>query len=605
VVVTVCSGTGCLTCGSSELFDALHKEIMKQGLYERVELRKTGCHGFCERGPVTVIHPREICYFQMKPADVPEVIEKTLIGDEIVERLTYEDPQTGKRIANLTDIPFYKYQQRILLLNNAVVNASDIRDYIAIGGYSALAKVLTEMKPEEVIKVVKDANLRGRGGGGFPAGVKWETTRRAPGESKYVIVNGDEGDPGAYMDRSLLEGNPHGVLEGLIIGGYAIGAHEGFFYVRQEYPLALKNTQRALEQAEQYGLLGERILGTEFHFNVRIHRGAGAFVSGESSALMNAIEGHVGEPRPKYIHTSEKGLWNSPSCLNNVETWANVPFIINKGASWFRSMGTKGSSGTKVFSLVGKINNTGLVEVPMGISLRDIVFKIGGGIPKGRKFKAVQTGGPSGGVLPESLLDLPVDFDELTKAGSMMGSGGMIVMDEDTCMVDTARYYVDFLAHESCGKCIPCREGLRQMLLILNDITSGRGKEEDLDLLEELSETMKEASLCALGQSAPNPVMSTLRHFRDEYEAHIKEKRCPAGVCKELIRFDIDQEKCKGCGLCFKNCPVDAIYEKGKKHFFIDHAKCIKCGACYAVCPDKFSAVIRSSGTAQPAAVAA
>ena len=605
MVVTLCSGTGCLTCGSSELFDALHKGIMKQGLYDRIDLRRTGCHGFCERGPVTVIHPKETCYLQMKPADVPEFIEKTLIGDEIVERLTYEDPQTGKRIANLTDIPFYKHQKRILLENNAVVDPSDIRDYIAIGGYSALAKVLTKMKPEEVIEVIKEANLRGRGGGGFPAGVKWETTRRAPGEPKYVIVNGDEGDPGAYMDRSLLEGNPHGVLEGLIIGAYAIGAHEGFFYVRQEYPLALKNTQRALEQAAQYGLLGEKILGTDFHFNVHIHRGAGAFVSGESSALMTAIEGHVGEPRPKYIHTSEKGLWDRPSCLNNVETWANVPFIINKGAAWFKRMGTKGSSGTKVFSLVGKINNTGLVEVPMGISLRDIVFKIGGGIPKGRKFKAVQTGGPSGGVLPESLLDLPVDFDELTKAGSMMGSGGMIVMDEDTCMVDTARYYVDFLAHESCGKCIPCREGLRQMLFILNDITSGKGKEGDLELLEELSETMKEASLCALGQSASNPVMSTLQHFRDEYEAHIKEKRCPAGVCKDLIRFDIDQEKCKGCGLCLKNCPVNAVYEKGKKRFFIDHDKCIKCGACYAVCPDKFSAVIRSSGNAQPAAVAA
>jgi len=605
VVVTVCSGTGCLTCGSSELFEAMHKGIMKQGLYDRVDLRRTGCHGFCERGPVTVIHPKETCYLQMKPADVPEFIEKTLIGDEIVDRLTYEDPQTGKRIANLTDIPFYKYQKRILLENNAVVDPSDIRDYIAIGGYSALAKVLTKMKPEEVIEVIKESNLRGRGGGGFPAGVKWETTRQAPGEPKYVIVNGDEGDPGAYMDRSLLEGNPHGVLEGLIIGAYAIGAHEGFFYVRQEYPLALKNTQRALEQAAQYGLLGEKILGTDFHFNVHIHRGAGAFVSGESSALMTAIEGHVGEPRPKYIHTSEKGLWDRPSCLNNVETWANVPFIINKGAAWFKKMGTKGSSGTKVFSLVGKINNTGLVEVPMGISLRDIVFKIGGGIPKGRKFKAVQTGGPSGGVLPESLLDLPVDFDELTKAGSMMGSGGMIVMDEDTCMVDTARYYVDFLAHESCGKCIPCREGLRQMLFILNDITSGQGKEGDLDLLEELSETMKEASLCALGQSAPNPVLSTLQHFRDEYEAHIKEKRCPAGVCKDLIRFDIDQEKCKGCGLCLKNCPVNAVYEKGKKRFFIDHDKCIKCGACYAVCPDKFSAVIRSSGNAQPAAVAA
>jgi NADH-quinone oxidoreductase subunit F len=420
-----------------------------------------------------------------------------------------------------------------------------------------------------------------------------------------VIVNGDEGDPGAYMDRSLLEGNPHSVLEGLIIGAYAIGAKEGFVYVRQEYPFALKNTQRALDQAIEYGLLGEDILGTGFHLDVRIHRGAGAFVSGESTALMNAIEGCVGEPRTKYIHTSEKGLWDKPSCLNNVETWANVPFIINKGSSWFKSMGTPGSSGTKVFSLVGKVINTGLVEVPMGMSLRDIVFKIGGGVPHGRKFKAVQTGGPSGGVLPEKLLDLPVDFDELTKAGSMMGSGGMIVMDDETCMVDTARYYVDFLAHESCGKCVPCREGLRQMLLVLNGITSGRGEEGDIDLLEDLSATLKEASLCALGQSASNPVMSTLKHFRDEYEAHIKEKRCPAGVCKDLITFSIDPEKCKGCGLCKKNCPVGAVYEKAKKLFSIDEDKCIKCGACYLACPDKFSAVIKTSGNRRPSVLAA
>ncbi|MBN1104235.1 MAG: 4Fe-4S binding protein [Deltaproteobacteria bacterium] len=605
ISITICSGTGCLTCGSADLASAFHKEIMKQGLYETVELRRSGCHGFCERGPVTIILPQKICYLQMKPKDVAEVVTKTIQGNEVVDRLVYHDPATGEKAVHVDDIPFYKHQMRFLLANNAVIDPSDIHDYIGIGGYSALAKALTKLTEQEVIETVKEANLRGRGGGGFPAGVKWETTRHAPGDPKYVIVNGDEGDPGAYMDRSLLEGNPHGVLEGLIIGGYAIGAHEGFFYVRQEYPLALKNTQRAIEQAREYGLLGENILGSGFDFDVRIHRGAGAFVSGESSALMNAIEGHVGEPRPKYIHTSEKGIWDRPSCLNNVETWANVPFIINNGSSWFRGMGTKGSSGTKVFSLVGKVNNTGLVEVPMGIPLRDIIFKIGGGIRGGRKFKAVQTGGPSGGVLPEALLDIPVDFDELTKAGSMMGSGGMIVMDEDTCMVDTARYYVDFLAHESCGKCAPCREGLRQMLLILNDITSGRGREGDIELLQELSEVMKEASLCALGQSAANPVLSTIKHFRAEYEAHIREGRCPARVCKGLIRYSIDEDKCKGCGLCKKNCPADAVTEVEKKRFVIDQEKCIRCGACFAVCPDKFSAVIKTSEGREPAAVAA
>ena len=605
LAITVCSGTGCFTCGSTSLLDALHKEILRQGLDERVELRKTGCHGFCQRGPVTVLLPQKICYLQMKPEDVPEVISKTIVENQVVERLIYQDPQTGERIAHVDDIPFYKHQTRILLANNTVIDPCDIRDYIGIGGYSALAKVLTHMTPREVILTIKEANLRGRGGGGFPTGVKWESTWRAPDEPKYVIVNGDEGDPGAYMDRSLLEGNPHGVIEGLIIGAYAMGAHEGFIYVRQEYPLALQNTQRALDQAMECGFLGENILGTGFHFGVKIHRGAGAFVSGESSALMNAIEGHVGEPRPKYVHTSEKGVWGSPSCLNNVETWANVPFIINRLPSWFKSMGTKESSGTKVFSLVGKINNTGLVEVPMGISLRDIVFKIGGGVPKGRKFKAVQTGGPSGGVLPESLLDLPVDYDELTKVGSMMGSGGMIVMDDETCMVDTARYYIDFLAHESCGKCVPCREGLRQMLLILNDITSGKGKEGDIELLEELSETLQEASLCALGQSAPNPVLSTIRHFRDEYEAHIREGRCPAGVCKDLINFYIDPDKCKGCGLCKKNCPAGAVFEREKRLFYIDETKCIKCGGCYSACPDKFSAVIKMSGPSRPTAYAA
>ena len=593
--ISVCSETGCLTCGSAKLADAFELEIQKQGLSETVALRRSACLGFCERGPVSIILPQRICYFRVTQDDVSEIVAKTIAGNEIVERLVYQDTQTGEMFPHVDDIPFYKHQKRVLLANNAAINSADICDYLALGGYSALAKVLTEMGQQDIINIIKDANLRGRGGGGFPAGAKWETTRNAPGDSKYVIVNGDEGDPGAFMDRSFLEGNPHGVIEGLIIGGYAIGAHVGFFYIRQEYPLALHNTQFAIEQARMCGLLGKNILGTGFDFDVRIHRGAGAFVSGESSALMNAIEGHVGEPRPKYIHTSVKGVWDKPSCLNNVETWANVPFIINNGAQWFKGMGTEGSAGTKVFSLVGKVNNTGLVEVPMGIPLREIIFNIGGGVPKGKKFKAVQTGGPSGGVLPESLLDLPVDFDALKKAGSMMGSGGMIVMDEDTCMVDTARYYIEFLAHESCGKCIPCREGLRQMLLILNDITSGNGREGDIELLEELSETLQEASMCALGQSAPNPVMSTIRHFRDEYQAHIREKRCPARVCKELITYQIDQEKCKGCGLCMKNCPGEAIIQIGKKQFVIDEKKCIKCGSCLTACPEKFSAVVKIS----------
>jgi NADH:ubiquinone oxidoreductase subunit F (NADH-binding)/(2Fe-2S) ferredoxin/NAD-dependent dihydropyrimidine dehydrogenase PreA subunit len=591
--LAVCAGTGCRAYGAEELAESLENEIEKRGIGDKIGVRRTGCHGFCERGPLVVIQPSDACYLGAQPKNVPAIIDKLVSDDGSVDRLLYHDEESGKRLAHLNEIPFYKYQKRILLENNVLIDASDILDYIAVGGYSALAKALSGMTPEAVLNEVKEANLRGRGGGGFPAGRKWETTRDAEGEPKYVIVNADEGDPGAYMDRSLLEGNPHGVLEGLILGAYAIGSSEGFVYVRQEYPLARNHAGKALEQAREYGLLGKNILGTDFSFDVKIHRGAGAFVSGESSALMCAIEGRVGEPRPKYIHTSEKGIWNRPSCLNNVETWANVPHIINKGAQWFRGMGTEGSKGTKIFSLVGKVRNTGLVEVPMGITLRDIIFKIGGGVPKGKKFKAVQTGGPSGGVIPESLLDLPVDFDELTKVGSMMGSGGMIVMDENTCMVDTARYYTNFLAHESCGKCIPCREGLRQMLRILDNITSGWGEERDLDLLDELADFMEDASLCALGQSAPFPVRSTLKYFRNEYEEHIREKRCSAGVCPALIAYDIDQEKCEACGLCLRNCPVGAVNKSQDKIYTIIQEKCIKCGACFTVCPEKFMAVIK------------
>ncbi|MDD8012021.1 MAG: NADH-ubiquinone oxidoreductase-F iron-sulfur binding region domain-containing protein, partial [Acidobacteriota bacterium] len=496
--VTICQGTGCLACGGDKVHEAFAAEIRKQGIEGKVDIRRTGCHGFCERGPLVVVFPREICYLKVTPADVPEIVTETLIGNKVVDRLVYKG-EDGKKIIHEGDIPFYKHQNRILLGTNRLVDPTRIEDYIALGGYSALGKSLFVMTPEEVLDEVKKSGLRGRGGAGFPTGTKWETTRNAPGEPKYVIVNADEGDPGAYMNRSILEGNPHSVIEGLIIGAYAIGAHQGFVYVRQEYPLAVANLTVALDQARELGLLGDHILGSEFSFDVAIHRGAGAFVSGESSALMTAIEGRVGEPRLKYIRTAVSGLWEKPTNLNNVETWANVPAIINKGAAWFNGIGTKGSKGTKIFSLVGKVKNTGLVEVPMGTTLRRVIFDIGGGIPGDKKFKAVQTGGPSGGCIPAKYLDMPVDFEELDKVGSMMGSGGMIVMDEDTCMVDTARYFVKFLSEESCGKCVPCREGLKRMLIILTNICAGKGREGDIELLEELGEFMTDASLCALG----------------------------------------------------------------------------------------------------------
>ena len=600
--VTICSGTGCQAYGSEVVYQAFVREIQKNGLREKVDMRRTGCHGFCERGTLVVIFPEEICYLRVRPEDVPEIVTRTLLENELVDRLLYED-SSGKKIVREGEIPFYKHQSRIVFGNNRLIDPRQIDDYIALGGYSALAKALSGMTPEQVLGEVKKANLRGRGGGGFPAGIKWETTRNAPGEIKYVIVNADEGDPGAYMDRSLLEGNPHSVLEGLIIGAYAMGSHQGFVYVRQEYPIAVKNLSVALAQAEELGLLGSNILGSGFDFEVKVHRGAGAFVSGESSALMTAIEGKVGEPRPKYIRTAVSGVWEKPSNLNNVETWATVPLIISRGAEWFTSIGTKGSKGTKIFSLVGKVNNTGLVEVPMGMTLREVIFDIGGGIPNGRKFKAVQTGGPSGGVIPEKLLDLPVDFDELAKVGSMMGSGGMIVMDEDTCMVDIARYFLNFLAGESCGKCLPCREGIYQMLKILNRICEGKGKEGDIELLEEISEVVRDASLCALGQTSPNPVLSTLRYFRDEYEAHIKEKRCPAGVCKALISYYIEPEKCKACMICLRNCPAEAIIGGKNLVHVIDQDKCTKCGTCFEMCPTRFSAVKKLSGVKVPEAV--
>ncbi len=598
--ITLCSGSACHATGSGDVAKSIEAEIQVQGLSGQVDFRRTGCHGFCEKGPIIVIHPEEICYFQIEPKDVPEIVGQTIKAKKIVDRLLYTDPQTGKKIVHEKDIPFYKYQERIVFGSNGSIDPKSIEDYLAIGGYSALSKALSSMKAEEVLAEVKKANLRGRGGGGFPAGRKWEGSRDAPDNPKYVIVNADEGDPGAYMDRSLLEGNPHCVLEGLTLGAYAVGAHEGYIYVRQEYPLAVENVHIAIRMAEEYGLLGKNILGSGFDFVVKVHQGAGAFVCGESTALMTALEGRVGEPRPKYVRSNIKGLWGKPSVLNNVETWANVPLIINKGADWFTGIGTEKSKGTKIFSVVGKITNTGLVEVPMGMPLKDIIYKIGGGIPGGKKFKAVQTGGPSGGCIPESLLDLPVGFDELSQAGSMMGSGGMIVMDEDTCLVDVARYFIAFLTDESCGKCVPCREGLRQMLKVLTNITEGKGKEGDIELLEDLAETAREASLCALGTSAPNPFLSTVRYFRDEYEAHIRDKRCPALSCKKLTAFYIDPEKCSACGICLRKCPVEAIDGGKKMIHIVDQETCTRCGTCFEVCPERFSAVRKISGEPVP-----
>ncbi|RZN67157.1 MAG: NADH-quinone oxidoreductase subunit NuoF [Candidatus Methanolliviera hydrocarbonicum] len=598
--LAICAGTGCLALGARNVIGAFKEELKKWGLEKEIEIKDTGCRGFCEKGTNVAIYPEGIYYLQVQPSDVPEIVEKTLIEKKIVKRLLYTDPLTAEKAIHEREIPFYKHQMRHLIGNNIKIDPKNIEDYIALGGYSALAKVLSEMTPEEVIEEIKRANLRGRGGGGFPAGIKWESTRNAAGEPKYVIVNCDEGDPGAFMDRALMESNPHCVLEGLIIGAYAIGSHKGFIYIRLEYPLALQNTNIALDQAREYGLLGKNILGSDFDFDVKVYRGAGAFVSGESTALMRAIEGKVGEPRPKYVHTSESGVWNKPTNLNNVETWANVPLIIDKGADWFSYIGTEGSKGTKIFSLVGQVNNTGLVEVPMGITLRDIIYKIGGGAPPGKKIKGVQTGGPSGGIIPEQYLDSPVDFDELTKLGSMMGSGGMIVIDDDTCVVDLVRYFVDFLCDESCGKCLPCREGLKRMREILDDIVCGKGKEGDIEQLERIANVMKDTSLCALGKTAVNPVLSTIRYFRDEYEAHIKGKKCPALACKALISYYIEPERCIACLRCFKNCPAGAIDGDKRRIHQIDQSKCITCGICLDVCPPKAGAVTRISGKPVP-----
>ena len=585
-IIAICGGTGCRASNSLGVKAAFQEELEKRNLQSDVVIKETGCHGLCEKGPIVIIRPEDIFYQTVQPKHVPDIVEKTIIAGEKVESILYRDLKTKERIIQEMDIPFYKNQKRIVFGHNGHIDPSSIEDYLGVGGYSALGKALYEMKPENILEEIDASGLRGRGGGGFPAGRKWRSCINAPSEdgTRYVICNADEGDPGAFMDRSVLEGNPHVVIEGMIIGSIAVGSHEGYVYVRAEYSLAVEHLTLALEQAEAYGLLGDNILGSGHSFRIHIVRGAGAFVCGESTALMASIEGKVGRPRAKYVHTVEKGLYEKPTVLNNVETWANVPHIINNGSAWYTGIGTEGSKGTKIFALVGKINNTGLVEVPMGITLREIIYDIGGGIPKKKKFKAVQTGGPSGGCIPDSMLDLPVDYDELKKVGSMMGSGGMIVMDEDTCMVDVARYFTNFLRGESCGKCVACREGVNRMWEILERICKGEGKEEDIDVLEEMGEYLQDSALCALGSTAANPVLTTLKYFKEEYLLHINEKYCPAGVCKDLFQFEIDPDACTGCGACKKKCPVDAISGEKKSVHEIDPSLCIKSGECYMTC---------------------
>jgi NADH:ubiquinone oxidoreductase subunit F (NADH-binding)/(2Fe-2S) ferredoxin len=601
--ISVCAGAGCLATGARKVIDAFSAEIEKEGLEKEVCVKGTGCPGFCERGPIVVIDPEQTCYLQVTPQDVSEIVSETVKQNKVVDRLLYSNAANNEKATREADIPFYKHQERNIIGNNIKIDPKCIDDYLALGGYSALAKALFQMSPELVVEEVKKSGLRGRGGGGFPTGIKWEAARRAPSDTKYVIVNADEGDPGAFMDRAVLEGNPHSILEGLIIGAYAMGSHEGYIYVRQEYPLALENVGVAIKQAREYGFLGRNILGSNFDFDIKVHRGAGAFVCGEETALLLSLEGKPGEPRPRPPYPATSGLWGKPTNINNVETWANVPLIVNNGADWFNQFGTAKSKGTKIFSLVGKIKNTGLVEVPMGATLRDIIYKIGDGIPGGKKFKAIQTGGPAGGCIPEEHLDIPVDFDELIKVGAIMGSGGMIVMDEDTCMVDVARYFLNFLTQESCGKCSPCREGVKQMHRILTNITEGRGKEGDIELLEELAMSTGSASLCALGRSAPNPVLSTLRYFRHEYETHIKEKRCPSFTCQGLVTYHIDPAKCGACRICERECSSQAIMGGKNLIHIVDQTKCNACGTCFEVCPTKFGAVIRISGEPAPARI--
>ena len=589
--VLVCGGTGCTSSGSQRIIDRLEKEIAANGLSEEVGVVKTGCFGLCALGPIMIVYPEGTFYSMVQEDDIPEIVAEHLLKGRVVTRLLYDETTKADEIIPLNETNFYKKQHRVALRNCGVINPENIEEYIGTGGYEALGIVLTEKTPEDVIQILLDSGLRGRGGAGFPTGLKWKFAAQNDADQKYVCCNADEGDPGAFMDRSILEGDPHAVLEAMTIAGYAIGASQGYIYVRAEYPIAVKRLEIAIGQAREYGLLGENIFDSGFNFDIELRLGAGAFVCGEETALMTSIEGNRGEPRPRPPFPALKGLFQKPTILNNVETYANIPQIIVNGPEWFASMGTEKSKGTKVFALGGKINNTGLVEVPMGTTLREIVEEIGGGIPNGKKFKAAQTGGPSGGCIPAEHLDVPIDYDNLKEIGSMMGSGGLIVMDEDTCMVDIAKFFLEFTVDESCGKCTPCRIGTRRMLEILEKITKGQAEMEDLDKLEELCSHLQTSSLCALGQTAPNPVLSTLRYFRDEYIAHIVDKKCPAGVCKELLHYRIDPDKCRGCTLCARTCPADAIIGRVKEVHMINPEKCVKCGACMEKC--RFGAIYK------------
>ena len=590
--VLVCGGTGCHSSGSADIIRRFNSELKEHGIEKEVKVVQTGCFGLCEVGPVVIVYPEGAFYSRIKVDDVPEIVAEHLVKGRIVKHLLYHDSiDEDEDIKSLDEVPFYQKQKRVALRNCGVINPENIDEYIAFDGYKALAKVLTEMTPEEVIETLKASGLRGRGGAGFPTGLKWEFTYKANGDKKYVACNADEGDPGAFMDRSILEGDPHSVIEAMTIAGYTVGADQGYIYVRAEYPIAVKRLTIAIAQAREYGLLGKNILGTDFSFDLELRLGAGAFVCGEETALMASVEGYRGEPRPRPPFPATKGLFGKPTLLNNVETYANIPQIILNGPEWLQSIGTEKSKGTKVFALGGKINNTGLVEVPMGTTLREIIYDVGGGIPGGKKFKAAQTGGPSGGCIPAEHLDTPIDYDSLTAIGSMMGSGGLVVMDEDNCMVDIARFFLEFTVDESCGKCPPCRIGTKRMLELLNKIAEGKGEEGDIEKLIELGEGIKMASLCGLGQSAPNPVLSTIRYFRDEYEEHIRDKKCRAGVCQALLQYFILEDKCRSCGLCAKACPANAISGQRKQPYVINQETCVKCGACMEKCP--FDAIVK------------